>query len=247
MGDDEPAPAAVDQARDLLAADAAGVFTGELIDLIDSIRRDKEQTIDHDSLDTVLSAEWEGDAQENAQALAQDFREYLEANRDQIEALAIFYAQPHRRREVTYAMIRALLDKLKGDKPLLAPLRVWKAYALLDDYRGQRPDKELAALVALIRRVCGIDQTLSPYAETVRRNFQSWIMTRHSGSGEKFNDQQMAWLRMIRDHVATSFHLDRDDLEMSPFDSQGGLGRMHQLFGSQMDRVIDELNEALAV
>ena len=246
VGDDEPAPAAVDQARDLLAADAAGVFTGELIDLIDSIRRDKEQTIDHDSLDTVLNAEWEGDAQENAHALAQDFREYLEANRDQIEALAIFYAQPHRRREVTYAMIRAVLDKLRGDKPLLAPLRVWKAYALLDDYRGQRPDKELAALVALIRRVCGIDKTLSPYAETVRRNFQSWIMTRHSGSGEKFNDQQMAWLRMIRDHVATSFHLDREDLEMSPFDAQGGLGRMHQLFGNQMDTVIDELNDALA-
>ena len=71
-------------------------------------------------------------------------------------------------------------------------------------------------------------------------------MARHSGSGEKFNDQQMAWLRMIRDHVATSFYLDRDDLEMSPLDAQGGLGRMHKLFGSRMDTVIDELNEALA-
>ncbi len=50
---------------------------------------------------------------------------------------------------------------------------------------------------------------------------------------------------MIRDHVATSFHLDRDDLEMAPFDAQGGLGRMHQLFGSQMDSVIAELNAAL--
>ena len=246
IGSDDPAPPAVEKARDLLAADAAGVFTGELIDLIDSIRRDKEQTIDHDSLDTVQRAEWEGDAQENAQALVQDFREYLEANRDQIEALTIFYSQPHRRREVTYAMIRAVLDKLKGDRPLLAPLRVWRAYALLDDYRGQQPDKELAALVALIRRVCGIDKTLSPYAETVRRNFQTWIMTRHSGSGEKFNDQQMAWLRMIRDHVATSFHLDRDDLEMAPFDSHGGLGRMYQLFGNQMDVVIGDLNEALS-
>ena len=245
-GDDDPAPAAVEQARDQLAAAAAGVFTGELIDLIDSIRRDKEQTIDHDSLDTVQRAEWEGDAQENAQALAQDFRDYLEANRDQIEALAIFYTQPHRRRELTYRMIREVLDKLKADKPLLAPLRIWRAYALLDDYRGQQPDKELAALVALIRRVCGIDNTLSPYAETVRRNFQTWIMTRHSGGGDKFNDQQMAWLRMIRDHVATSFHLDRDDLEMAPFDSRGGLGRMHQLFGTQMDTVIDELNQALA-
>ena len=245
VGEDDPAPAAVDNARDLLATDAASVFTGGLIDLIDSIRRDKEQTIDHDSLDTVQRAGWEGDAEENALALVHDFREYLEANRDQIEALTIFYSQPHRRREVTFPMIREVLDKLKGDKPLLAPLRVWRAYALLDDYRGQQPDKELAALVALIRRVCGIDKALSPYAETVRRNFQAWIMTRHSGSGEKFNEQQMAWLRMIRDHVATSFHLDRDDLEMAPFDAQGGLGRMYQLFGNQMDFVIAELNDEL--
>ena len=244
--DDEPAPEAVDKARDLLAADAARVFTGELIELIESIRRDKEQTIDHDSLDTVLRAEWEGDAQENAHAMAQQFREYLEANRDEVEALTIFYGQPHRRRDLTFAMIRSVLDKLKDDRPALAPLRVWQAYALLDDYRGQRPASELTALVALIRRACGIDATLAPYDQTVRRNFQTWIMTRHRGSGEKFDEDQMSWLRMIRDHIATSFHLDRDDLEMAPFDAQGGLGRMYQLFGDRMDRVIDELNEALA-
>ena len=126
----------------------------------------------------------------------------------------------------------------------MRPYESGSAYALLDDYRGKHPEKELAALVALIRRVCGIDKTLSPYTETVRRNFQTWIMTRHSGSGEKFNDQQMAWLRMIRDHVATSFHLDRDDLEMAPFDAQGGLGRMYRLFGAtRWTAVIDELNE----
>ena len=55
----------------------------------------------------------------------------------------------------------------------------------------------------------------------------------------------MAWLRMIRDHVASSFHIERDDLEMSPFDGQGGLGKMYQLFGAQMDTLLDELNEVL--
>ena len=75
----------------------------------------------------MLRAEWEGDAHENAQAMVQQFREYLEANRDEIEALTIFYEQPHRRRELTYVMIRTVLDKLKDDKPLLAPLRVWKS------------------------------------------------------------------------------------------------------------------------
>ena len=242
----EPSPATCEKAQEQLARDAASVFNGELIELIDSIRRDKEQTIDHDSLDTVLRTEWEGDAHENAEAMAQDFQHYLEANRDEIEALTIFYAQPHRRRELTYAMIREVFDRLKNDKPLLAPLRVWQAYALLDEYKGQQPATELSALVALIRRVCGIDAKVSPYSETVRRNFQNWIMTRHSGGGEKFNEEQMDWLRMIRDHIINSFHLERDDLEMAPFDGKGGMGQMYKLFGGRMDSVIDELNEALA-
>ena len=70
-----------------MVGDAAGVFNGELIELIDSIRRDKEQTIDHEGLDTVLRAEWVGNAHENAKTMAQDFQQYLEDNRDRIEAL----------------------------------------------------------------------------------------------------------------------------------------------------------------
>ena len=245
-GDAEPTPAAREKAQEQLVGDAAAVFNGELIELIDSIYRDKEQTIDHDGLDTVLRAEWEGDAHENAEAMAQDFQQYLAANRDEIEALTIFYAQPHRRRGLTYAMIREVFDRLKNDKPRLAPLRVWQAYALLDDYKGSQPVSELTALVALIRRACGIDAKVSAYSETVRRNFQNWIMTHHSGGGEKFNEEQMEWLRMIRDHIVSSFHLDRDDLDMAPFDGKGGMGQMYKLFGDRMDRVIEELNEALA-
>ncbi len=143
-------------------------------------------------------------------------------------------------------MIRGVFDRLKVDRPRLLPLRVWQAYVLLDDYKGSQPVSELTALVALIRRVCGIDATISPYSETVRRNFQNWIMKRHSGAGQKFNEEQMEWLHMIRDHIIGSFHLDRDDLEMAPFDGKGGLGRMHQLFVDRMESVIEELNEALA-
>ena len=56
----------------------------------------------------------------------------------------------------------------------------------------------------------------------------------------------MNWLRMIRDHLATSFTIERDDLELAPFDQHGGLGRMYALFGDGMDEVMAEMNEALA-
>jgi len=56
----------------------------------------------------------------------------------------------------------------------------------------------------------------------------------------------MQWLRMIKDYVAGSFHIERDDFELSPFNAYGGLGKMWQLFGDETDEIINELNEALA-
>jgi type I restriction enzyme R subunit len=233
------------EAQEQLVKAASRMFNGPLVELIETIRRDREQTIDHDNIDTLLRAEWDKDAANNAQALTDEFADYLTSNQDNITALTIFFSQPFRRREVSFAMIRQVLDKLKADKPKLAPLRVWQAYRQLDDYKGAQPVNELTALVALIRRVCGTDATLATFDDTVHRNFQNWIMAHHSGGGEKFNEEQMNWLRMIRDHVANSFHIERDDLEMSPFDGQGGLGKMYQLFGAKMDTLLDELNEVL--
>jgi type I restriction enzyme R subunit len=243
----EPKEETLKQAQNELVSEAANIFTGELITLLDGIRRDKEQTIIHDHLDNVIRAEWDGEAEENAKALVKDFETYLEDNRDEIEALTIFYSQPHRRQDVTYSMIRQLMDKIRSDKPILAPIRVWSAYAHLDNYNGEgRPINDLTALVSLIRRACGIDKSVSRHAETVRLNFQRWIMKHHSSSGEKFNKEQMEWLQMIRDHVINSFHIERDDLDMNPFDTKGGISKMYNLFGDNMDNLIEELNEALA-
>jgi type I restriction enzyme R subunit len=99
------------------------------------------------------------------------------------------------------------------------------------------------ALVALIRRACGIDGKLTPFADTVRRNYRDWILKRNAG--QPFTEAQSAWLQLIRDHIMTSFHRERDDLDYAPFDAQGGLGKMFQLFGDPMDALIAEQNQAL--
>ena len=245
-GHPEPDDAAMNAAREERIKRAANVFTGPLITLMDTIRRDNEQTIDHDNLDALLRAEWAGDVAENAKQIAQAFEAYLTENRDEIEALSIYFNTPARRSEVTYAMIKDVLKKLAEDRPRLAPLTVWRAYAHLDDYKGGHPASDLTALVALIRRVTGLDATLTRHSERVRRNFQHWILNRHSGAGEKFTEEQMAWLRMIRDHLATSFTIERDDLDLAPFDAKGGMGQMYALFGDRMDAVMAEMNEALS-
>jgi type I restriction enzyme R subunit len=245
----DPGDTLRDQAQQQLVGEAAALMNGELIDLLDTIRREKEQTIDHDNLDHVTYAGWNKDSAASAAALTEEFADWLAANRDQIEALTIYFAQPWRRRDVTLKLVRQVLDKLKADKPRLAPLRVWQAYGQLDDARhsgeSRNPEAELATLVALIRRVCGLDAKITPFADTVRKNFQTWIMQHHAGGADKFNEEQMNWLRMLRDHICHSFHVDRSDLDYSPFDSQGGLGKMWALFGEGMEPLLDELNEAL--
>ena len=245
-GHSEPDDAAMQEAREDRIKQVAFVFTGQLINLMDTIRRDNEQTIDHDNLDELVGADWAGDVDENARKIVLEFEEYLTENRDEIEALSIYFNTPARRSEVTYAMVKDVLKKLAVDRPRLAPLTVWRAYAHLDDYKGGNPVGDLTALVALVRRVTGLDRTLTRHSDRVRRNFQNWILKRHAGAGEKFTEQQMDWLRMIRDHLATSFTIERDDLEMAPFDTQGGLGRMHILFGDGIDEIMTEMNRALA-
>ncbi len=241
----EPAEAHLDEAQALLTKEAVEVFTGPLIEIIDTIRREKEQILHHDQRDQLLRAEWDADAQKNAETLSREFTNWLHENQDHLAALSIFYSQPFRRREITFSMLQDVMEKLRSDAPRIAPLRVWQAYSQLESYKGKPPINELTALVALIRRACGIDSSLSTFDETVRRNFQNWIMAHHAGAGEKFNESQMAWLQMIRDHISTSFHLERSDLDMAPFDREGGLGKMYQLFGESMDGLIEELNEAL--
>ena len=245
-GQAEPDDAALNAAREGLVSAAANVFTGPLIELLDTIRHDHEQTIDHDNLDTLVAAEWAGDTTGNARAIAKDFEEWLVVHRDGIEALSIWFGQPARRSEVSFAMVKGLLEAIKADRPRLAPHYVWRAYAHLDDYKGAAPVGELTQLVALVRRVAGLDATLVSNEDRVRRNFQAWVLKRHSGAGEKFTEAQMDWLRMVRDHVATSVRIERDDLDYAPFDGKGGLGRMHALFGAGMAGVMDEMNEALS-
>ncbi len=243
-GAGEPDEAALEAAQLDLCQAAGSLLTGDLITLLENIRRDKEQTIDYDNLDEVLLSGWAGDARENAQVIVQEMADYLREHQDEIEALGIYFQQPQRRREVTFDMIRAVMTRLRADRPKLAPLRVWQAYQLLEEGSGS-PVSELTALVGLIRRVAGVDERLTDYETVVRRNFQNWVMRAHAGGGDKFDADQMDWLHMIRDHVMSSFHFEREDLEMSPFDGQGGLGKMYALFGDEMDGLIEELNGVL--
>lgn len=227
-----------------LQNEVAKVFTGELNEYIENVRKVHEQRIDWANPDELIKVGWDKDNKDKANELVKDFAEWMHQHKDELTALQIFYNQPYRRRELTYTMIKEVLEKLQSDKPAIAPMQVWRAYEALEQCNGS-PRNELAAIVSLIRKVSGVDITLTAFDKTVDKNFQDWVFKKQAGA-TKFNEEQMQWLRMIKDYVTSSFHIDKDDFDLHPFNAQGGLGKMWQLFGEKTEEIINELNEVLA-
>jgi type I restriction enzyme R subunit len=87
---------------------------------------------------------------------------------------------------------------------------------------------------------------LVPYPERVQANFKAWLAQHQQTDTNKFTTEQQHWLEMIRDHIAANLGIEIDDFEYAPFNAQGGLGKVHQLFGAELPKVIEELNRELA-
>ncbi|WP_026896760.1 type I restriction endonuclease subunit R [Daejeonella oryzae] len=236
---------AIAEQKQVLINTAVDVFNSpELRNFIVVVRKKYDQIIDNHNIDEIIQIGWVKDQIEAAQTLVNNFTQWIKDNRNEITALQLFYGQPYQRRELTYKMIKDLYEKLSTSSPNLATLPVWRAYEQLEPTNGS-PKNELVALVSLIRRVSGVDTSLTDYDKTVDKNFKDWLFKQQAGS-LKFTEEQMTWLRMIKDYIANSFHLEREDFELDPFNKSGGLGKMWQLFGDKTDGIIEELNEVLA-
>jgi type I restriction enzyme, R subunit len=234
----------IQKEHDRIIEQAIHVFHNpDLREFIVDVRKKHDQLIDVLNLDSISKIGWAKDNVASNELIVDEFKVWIEEHKDEITALQIFYAQEYRNRALSYKMIKDLFEQLKLSKPTLAPLHVWKAYEQLEKATGS-PKNELTALVALVRRVLRIDETLTAYDKTVDKNFQNWVFKKQAGT-LKFTPEQMDWLRMIKDYIANSFHVDKDDFEYDPFNKNGGLGKYYQVFGEQYEVILEELNVEL--
>lgn len=221
--------------------------TPALRDLIESSRRDREQLIDHTNPDTVTRSEFAAQAQANAEAAVGRFREFLETYRDEIAALGFFYAQPYSRRELTLDMIDDLHDALSRPPLMLTTEKLWSAYARVQEskVRGNGVRRQLTDLVSLVRFALGMDEELRPFADTVDKRFQDWVFRHNARRATAFTPEQMEWLRLVKDHIASSCRIERDDFDYAQLAGKGGLQKAWNVFGGQLDELLAEMNEEL--
>jgi type I restriction enzyme R subunit len=108
--------------------------------------------------------------------------------------------------------------------------------------KGTTQRRLLTDLVSLVRFAMQQDNELVPYPERVQANYKAWLAQQRTS----FTPEQLHWLEMIRDHIAANLGIEIDDFEYAPFNAQGGLGKVHPLFGAELPKVIEELNRELA-
>jgi type I restriction enzyme R subunit len=243
----EVAPADFEAARKELVDTACAPFDNpELRDALAKAKQDAEQTIDTVTVDTVLSQGFDAAAKEKASALLSSFRDYIEQHRAEITALQILYSRPYGQR-LTEPMLKELEKALRDNHAAWTEDNLWAAFAAANPgkVKGRSQAGRFADLVALVRFALEQQPVLAPFADSVTERFDGWL-TDKAAVGAAFTPEQFAWLRLIRDHIATSLSIEPEDLELSPFNQRGGLGKAHQLFGEQLPKLLEELNEVLA-
>ena len=239
-----PTPQQLTQSKKALIAQAITPFLSpEARDYMENVRRNHDQIIDNVNLDTVLFAGFDVQQEANAERAIQTLRDFIAENRDEIIALRILYDQRYKDRPMAISRLKALYEKLKAKGVTVE--RLWDCYAI------QKPGKvkggtlgQLADLVSIIRFEMGYADHLAPFADRVNYNFMQWTLRRNAGAVH-FTDEQMEWLRLIKDHIAVSLSVEPEDLELSPFDHRGGLGRFYEVFGAHYEDILREMNVEL--
>ena len=242
FGCETPGPEQYAQVQKAAIAEAVKPFHDPNVrDFVENVRRSHEQIIDNVNIDSVVFAGFDAQQEENAQRVIQTFRDFIEANKDEIIALRIIYSQMYRDRPMVISGLKALYEKLKAQGITID--RLWDCYAIAkpDRVRGRSTIHQLADLIAMIRFEMGYGDNLQPFAETVNYNFKQWIFRRNAGAVH-FTEEQMEWLRLVKDHIAVSLSIEPEDLELSPFDHKGGLGRFYEVFGEGYQKILDEMN-----
>lgn len=243
----EPSAAGVAKAAEVLLKHALAPLATNpnLRNEIVELKKKYEQTIDNLSKDQLLAAGFSGDSKEKAKGLVQSFETYIEEHKTAITALQVLYSKPYSKR-LRFKDIKALAEAIQMPPRSWTPDKLWAAYEALDQskVKGRGSAGLMTDIVSLVRFAIHRDDKLVPFAEKVEDRFQNWLVAQENKS-KRFTPEQREWLVAIKDHIAASFGIEKDDFEGVPFNQRGGLGRVYALFGEQLEPLLDELNEVL--
>ena len=144
-------------------------------------------------------------------------------------------------------MLEELHTHLSQPPLMLSTERLWSAYARVQTsvVKGANKQRQLTDLVSLVRFALGLDDELKPFADEVDKRLQAWIFRHNAQRRTAFTPEQTEWLRLMKDHIASSCHISRDDFDYADLADKGGLQKVWGVFGKELDDLMNEMNREL--
>lgn len=243
--DDDVMEDEIEQAKDALVKEAVQPFDNpDLRETILQIRQEHDQIIDTVNIDTVTRVGYDPDSKERALKDIKRFKEFLDENKDKIDALQIFYSQPYHRRTLTFEMVKDLVEKLKYPPYSLNTDRIWRAYEITEQDKVKGNAQSIVDAVSLVRHGIGLDDLLLPYADVIEFRYQKWL-SKLADEGKTFTPEQLSWLNMMKSHIAQSLTIEKESFDHTPFAEHGGLFGAHKAFDNQFEDILTSLNKEL--
>jgi len=236
--------------KDQVAKALATFHKPKLREAILAVRRSLDQVIDEQTPDELLKAGFSDQALQKARTMLTSFKQFIEDNKDEIEAIKILYSRPYRA-GLRFKHVKELAAKLNQAPFYVDPKHpesigtLWRAYELTEPQKVRGKGKQLVDVVALVKHAIDPSTPLAPMGMTVEERYREWLGEKEK-AGIAFTADQRKWLDAIKDHIASSLAIEQDDLEEVPFNTIGGLGRAYELFGDRLAPILDELNMRLA-
>lgn len=218
----------------------------KLRETILKIKKSLEQVIDEINQDELVAAGFDAAAKLKAQSILANFHDFVEEQKDEIEAISILYSKPYRA-GLRYRHVKELANAIERNLYIKQPEQsLWNLYETVEPYSVKgKGGKSLVDLIAIVRHAIDPEQPLVPVAMTIEERYLQWLAEQEA-IGNTFTPDQRKWLDAIKDHIANSLSIDQDDFDDVPFNQMGGLGKVHQLFGDSIAKILKELNERLA-
>ena len=105
------------------------------------------------------------------------------------------------------------------------------------------PAKLLTNIVQLVRFAIGQDEKLEDFSSVANSKFELW-KGRQIKRGVVFTEEQQQWLEEIKDYIVSNAYIDVNDIH-EVMEDRGGIIKARQVFGQELQPILEDLSLAL--
>jgi len=157
------------------------------------------------------------------------FTRFVKENPEHIEAIRILLERP---KEWKTTALNELREKLARNH--FPEKELQKAHKLVHN-------KSLADIISMVKHAAKEQEPILSAEERVDKALEK-VKT-----GKAFDEEQLNWLGLIREHLVKNLTIEMEDFEYAPiFERQGGRMKAKKIFRDNLEPLIEEIDYAIA-